>query len=114
MKRIALFSTTLLAFLAAASPVLAADAGGNAYSFGGMALLAAGLAIGIAGGLCGLGQGKAAASACEATARNPSAGGSVFTLAVMGLAFIESLTIYALVIAFMIMGKVDKLGVIGG
>lgn len=113
MKRIALFSTSLLAFLAAATPAFAAD-GGNAFSFGGQALLAAGLAIGIAAGLCGLGQGKAAASACEATARNPSAGGSVFTLAVMGLAFIESLTIYALVIAFMIMGKVGDLGVIGG
>ena len=113
MKRIALFSTSLLAFLAAASPAFAAD-GANAYSFGGQALLAAGLAIGIAAGLCGLGQGKAAASACEATARNPSAGGSVFTLAVMGLAFIESLTIYALVIAFIIMGKVGDLGNLAG
>ena len=106
MKRIALFATSFLGFLAAAVPAFAQGAAAsNQYDQGALALLAAGLAIGISAGLCGIGQGKAAASACEATARNPGAGGRVFTLAVMGLAFIESLTIYALVIAFIIMGK---------
>lgn len=110
MKRIVLFATSLLGFLAAAVPAFAAQVASNHFDQGGLALLAAGLAIGVSAGLCGIGQGKAAASACEATARNPGAGGRVFTLAVMGLAFIESLTIYALVIAFIIIGKAPNVG----
>lgn len=112
MNRIVLFTTTILTFLAAASPAAAAGGEANAYDFGGMALLAAAIAIGSAAALCGLGQGKAAAAACEGTARNPSAGGRIFTLALLGLAFIESLVIYALVVALMIVFKVDKLGVL--
>jgi|SRR5580765_1511987 F-type H+-transporting ATPase subunit c len=65
--------------------------------------LGAGAAIGIAGGLCGLGQGKATASAVEALARNPSARPGIFIFLLLGLALIESLALYALVIAFQIM-----------
>ena len=67
--------------------------------------LGAGAAIGIAGGLCGLGQGKATASAVEALARNPSARPGIFIFLLLGLALIESLALYALVIAFQIIGK---------
>jgi len=49
---------------------------------------------------CGLGQGKAVASAAEAVARNPAAGSSIQTLLVLGLAFIESLALFTLVIIF--------------
>ena len=65
--------------------------------------LGAGAAIGVAGGLCGLGQGKATASAVEALARNPSARPGIFIFLLLGLALIESLALYALVIAFQIM-----------
>jgi F-type H+-transporting ATPase subunit c len=67
--------------------------------------LGAGAAIGIAGGLCGLGQGKATASAVEALARNPAARPGIFIFLLLGLALIESLALYALVIAFQIIGK---------
>jgi F-type H+-transporting ATPase subunit c len=67
--------------------------------------LGAGAAIGIAGGLCGLGQGKATASAVEALARNPGARPGIFIFLLLGLALIESLALYALVIAFQIIGK---------
>lgn len=68
--------------------------------------LGAGAAIGIAGGLCGLGQGKATASAVEAMARNPGARPGIFIFLLLGLALIESLALYALVIAFQLIGKI--------
>jgi len=58
------------------------------------------IGMGIAAGLCGIGQGRAAASAAEAVARNPGARATIQTLMILGLAFIESLAIYTLVIAF--------------
>ncbi|HWF03301.1 MAG TPA: ATP synthase F0 subunit C [Candidatus Angelobacter sp.] len=67
--------------------------------------LGAGAAIGIAAGLCGLGQGKATASAVEALARNPAARPGIFIFLLLGLALIESLALYALVIAFQLIGK---------
>ena len=55
----------------------------------------------IASGLCGLGQGKlAVASSAEAVARNPGARAGIQTLLVLGLAFIESLAIFTLLIIF--------------
>jgi F-type H+-transporting ATPase subunit c len=61
-------------------------------------LMVVGMAI--ASGLCGLGQGKAVASAAEAVARNPGARAGIQTLLVLGLAFIESLAIFTLLIVF--------------
>ena len=63
--------------------------------------LAAGLSMAIAAGLCGLGQGKAAASASEAVARNPGARPSIQLFLIFGLAFIESLALFTFVIIFL-------------
>jgi F-type H+-transporting ATPase subunit c len=60
--------------------------------------IGAGIGMAIAAGLCGLGQGKATASATEALARNPGARAGIQLLLVLGLAFIESLTLFTLVI----------------
>ncbi|HEY4709287.1 MAG TPA: ATP synthase F0 subunit C [Candidatus Cybelea sp.] len=60
--------------------------------------VAAAFALGIAAAGCGIGQGLATAAACEGTARNPGAGGAVRTAFIIGVALIESLTLYALVI----------------
>jgi len=65
----------------------------------------AGIGLGIAAGLCGLGQGRATGSAVEAMARNPGARPGIFIFLLLGLALIESLALYALVIAFRITGK---------
>jgi F-type H+-transporting ATPase subunit c len=62
--------------------------------------IGAGLGIALAAGLCGLGQGKATGSAVEALARNPGARAGIQLLLVLGLAFIESLTLFTLVIIF--------------
>ena len=61
---------------------------------------AAAFAIGVAAFGGALGQGRAAAAALEGIARNPSASGAIFTPLILSLALIESLVIYALLIAF--------------
>jgi len=68
--------------------------------------LAAGLSIGIAAFGGGLGQGKAAAAALDGIARNPGASDKIFTPMILGLALIESLVIYSLVIAIMLYLKI--------
>jgi len=55
-------------------------------------------ALGIAAAGCGLGQGKATAAACEGMARNPGAAGAIRIAFFVGVALIESLTLYVLVI----------------
>ena len=59
-----------------------------------------GLAMAIASGLCALGQGRAIASSAEAIARNPGAGNVIRGALILGLAFIESLALFTLVIIF--------------
>ncbi|MGZ4901209.1 MAG: ATP synthase F0 subunit C [Candidatus Angelobacter sp.] len=59
-----------------------------------LAPIGIGLGIALAAGLCGMGQGRAIASATESVARNPGATGSIQFLLILGLAFIESLTLF--------------------
>ena len=66
-------------------------------------LLAAGLAIGLGAIGPGIGQGMIAAKALEAIGRNPEAAGKITPMMFIGLAIVESLAIYALVIAFIIL-----------
>ncbi len=75
-----------------------ADAGGGSVN---LVPIGAGVGMAIAAGLCGLGQGKATASAVEAVARNPGARAPIQLLLVLGLALIESLTLFTLVIIFL-------------
>src|ERR1700691_2643653 len=60
--------------------------------------LGAGIGIGIAALGCGMGQGKLAASAMESIGRNPNSTNQLFVPMIIGLAFVESLTLYSLVI----------------
>ena len=54
----------------------------------------------IAAGLAAQGQGKVGAAACEAMARNPAARSFIQLALILGLAFIESLVLFTLVIIF--------------
>jgi F-type H+-transporting ATPase subunit c len=72
----------------------------------GLIAIAAGLAIGIAAFGGAIGQGLAAKSALEGIARNPEAASKIQTPMIIAFALIESLVIYALVIAYMLQGKV--------
>ena len=65
----------------------------------------AAFAIGIAAAAGAIAQGRTAVAACEGIARNPGAVGQIRGQAFLGLVLIESLVIYALVIAFVINGK---------
>lgn len=65
-----------------------------------LAPIGIGLGIALAAGLCGLGQGKAVASATESVARNPGATASIQLLLILGLAFIESLTLFTFATIF--------------
>ena len=67
--------------------------------------IAAALAIAIATIGPGIGQGLAASKAMVAIARQPEASGDIRTSLILALAFMEALTIYGLLIAFMILGK---------
>ena len=63
-------------------------------------IVSAAFVLGIAAAFGALGQGKAIAASVEGIARNPSAGAAIRGAMIIGLALIESLVIYALVIAF--------------
>lgn len=80
----------------------AAAAGGN-LDFFTMTVLATGFGMAIAAFGCGLGQGMAVKGAVEGTARNPEAGGKITVTMLIGLAMIESLAIYALVVALILL-----------
>jgi F-type H+-transporting ATPase subunit c len=62
--------------------------------------IASGFGMAIASAGCGIGQGRATASATEALARNPSARAGIQFALILGLALIESLALYTLVIIF--------------
>jgi len=94
------------AFLVPGVALAAEEAAKPAASGGaGWGHLSAGIAIGIAAALGALGQARTAASACDGIARNPGATGQIRGMAFLALVLIESLVIYALVIAFVIQGK---------
>ena len=69
--------------------------------------LAFGLALAAFGGA--LGQSRAISAAVEAVARQPEAGGRIQGMMIIGLALIETLVIYMLLICFMFAGKLDPI-----
>lgn len=80
-----------------------AASSGNGSSFFAACVIAAGVGLGLAALGGGIGQGIATGKATEGIARQPEAGGPIQTAMIIGLAFIESLTIYALVIALILL-----------
>jgi F-type H+-transporting ATPase subunit c len=68
-------------------------------------VVSAAFVLGIAAAAGAIGQSKAIAAACEGIARNPGAAPAIRLSMIIGLALIESLVIYALLLAFFIQGK---------
>jgi F-type H+-transporting ATPase subunit c len=98
--------SVLVCVLWASLAVAAEAAGGSAAGLGSFfsyAVMAAGFAIGIAALGTGIGQGLAVKSSVEGIARNPEASGKITVTMLIGLAMIESLCIYALVVALIIL-----------
>lgn len=109
-RNLVVAALVLLALCLFASIAEAAEpsGGGSGVSWRSIVALSAGLAIAIAAFGGALGQGRAAAAALEGIARNPGAAKAIFVPMILGLALIESLVIYALIIAFMLVGKVPS------
>ncbi|MGB9668595.1 MAG: ATP synthase F0 subunit C [Thermosulfidibacteraceae bacterium] len=80
------------------------------------AVLAAAFGLGFAAGLCGVGQGISVRGAMEGIARNPEASGKITVAMIIGLAMIEALTIYCLVVALIILfaDPLKAVKIIGG
>ena len=65
------------------------------------------LALGLAALASAFGLGRAVSAAMDAIARQPEAGGQIQTAMIIGCALIEALTIYVLVLAFVLQGKIS-------
>lgn len=108
MKKLLLAVAVAMVFLASyAQAAMAAEegakpSGGNIAFFAAIAI-AAGFGMGIAAFGTGLAQGNAVRGAVEGIARNPGASGKILTTMLVGLAMIESLAIYTLVIALILL-----------
>lgn len=103
MKKALVFGILTLVICLFATAAFAAEEGGDKTPIMMYTVLAAGLAIGLGAIGSGIGMGTAIGGACEGTSRNPEAGGRILTTMIIGLAMIESLTIYALVIALLLL-----------
>lgn len=91
---------TVLGLLLFASAILSAQTPGFPAAGGHWVPISAGFAMAIASSFCGLAQGKAIASAVEGMARNPGAAKAIQLAMLIGLAFIESLSLYTLLVVF--------------
>ena len=98
------FSKVCWILLALVVPALAQDGGANPSA--GMIAFGAAFAIAIGTIGPGFGLGNGLGKAMEAIGRNPEAEPKIKNNMIVGLAFIEALSIYALVIAFILSGKV--------
>lgn len=110
MKKTVSFALLALSLLLVFAPVVFAEEAAAATApadaklkYYAMAALACGLAIGIAAFGTGIGQGLGLKGATEGIARNPGASGKITTTLIIGLAMIESLAIYALVVALILL-----------
>ncbi len=110
MKKVVVFSLVLLVGAAFSFGAVASEGGevikqatAASTSFFAVTVAAAGLSIAIAAAFCGLAQGRAIDKAMEALARQPEVSGDLRTNLIIGLAFIESLAIYALLISIILL-----------
>lgn len=95
------FGLTLIASAAFAAEAAAPEAGKLAF-FGTVAAASA-IGIGIAALGTGIGMGLGIGRAVEGIARNPEASGKIMTTMIVGLALIESLAIYTLVVVMILL-----------
>ncbi len=97
MLILAALATLMFAIPAFAQPAAETAAGSTAQGY---KYIAAGIgfAIAVFGGA--IGQSRVAAAACEGAARNPGASGKIQVMMILGLALIESLVLFALLVVF--------------
>ncbi|HET6893228.1 MAG TPA: ATP synthase F0 subunit C [Pyrinomonadaceae bacterium] len=100
MRKLSILLFAVMGILMSAMPALAQAPTPAAESGVGLRAIAAGVgfAIAVFGGA--LGQSRIGAAACEGAARNPGAAGRIQTMMILGLALIESLVLFALLVVF--------------
>ena len=98
-RRIAVVFLAITLVCLIAPFALAAEEATSDAGVGAMAVIGAAIGIGIAALGTGIGQGIGLSKACEGVARNPGASGKITTTLIIGLAMIESLAIYALLVS---------------
>ena len=98
MRKTFFMVLSMLAFFAMPALAQGAPAAGSPKEWAVPIAAAFGMAFAV--GLAALGQGRVAGSACESLARNPAARPGIQLALILGLAFIESLVLFTLVIIF--------------
>ncbi len=108
MKRIVFLVLTVVAFLGLSAIAFAAEGTPAKPSLSDPSILSAimwsaAIGMGLAAFGCAIGQGMGLRAALEGAARNPEAAAKIQTMLILGLAFIESLGIYALVVNLLLL-----------
>ena len=105
LKKTTLWIGMALAF---ALPALAQEttpSGGAVAAGVKWGVVGAAFLLGIAAAAGAVAQGRATAAACDGMSRNPGAAAPIRLMAIIGLALIESLVLYALLVAFLVYNK---------
>ncbi|MDD6564337.1 MAG: ATP synthase F0 subunit C [Clostridiales bacterium] len=103
MKKVLLNLLTIISvFILCAIPALAAGEGAVADATVSAKAIAAAIAVGLAAAGGAIAMGMAIAKSAEGISRQPEAEGKIRTTLMLGLVFIETAIIYALVIAILV------------
>jgi F-type H+-transporting ATPase subunit c len=105
-SKLSVITAVATAMVLVPAMALAQEGASNRFDSNRWLAAAAGFAIGIAALGGTMGQGRTAAAALEGISRNPGAAARIQTPMILGLALIESLVLFALVIAFLLQGKI--------
>jgi F-type H+-transporting ATPase subunit c len=102
MRKLNMLFFAIVAVMMSAMPVFAQAAAADhpPDSSAGLKAIAAGIGFAIAAFGGAIGQSRIGAAACEGAARNPGAAGRIQTMMILGLALIESLVLFALLVVF--------------
>ena len=107
MRKILVTLLSTVAMMGIASLAFAAEGAAAAVKLDsaslGLAVFGTAIGMAVAAAGCGIGQGLGLKSACEGIARNPDAAGKIQVSLILGLAFVESLAIYSLVVNLIIL-----------
>src|SRR6201994_1413977 len=105
-SKLSVIAAVATALVLVPAMALAQESASNKFDSNKWLAAAAGFAIGIAALGGTMGQARAAAAALEGISRNPGAAARIQTPMILGLALIESLVLFALVIAFLLQAKI--------
>jgi|SRR5689334_13391304 len=100
MRKVMMLIFMLMVCLVLAMPAFAQTSEAAAHPATNWVAITSGFAMALAVALAALGQSRVASAACEGLARNPAARPGIQLALILGLAFIESLVLFTLVIIF--------------